>query len=139
MTTTVTINVQPMTTRPSRQKSPNLYPPGPYTIRLTPLANGVRNDALAPMATASIIGSADTPNSEAVATPIGIMTSAADVWEMGGLTTADTTKIPASTTCGPALPSPLTTRSPIRVAAPVFVMAVAGGIIAPIRMQVFQS
>jgi hypothetical protein len=91
MTTTVTRNAQAMTSRPSRQKSPNLYPPGPYTIRLLPLANGVRNETLAPMATASIIGSADTPSSEAVAMPIGIMTSAAEVLEMNWLTTADTT------------------------------------------------
>src|SRR5215510_5156556 len=105
MTTTVTISAQAMTMRPSFQKSPNRYPPGPYTIRLTPLAKGVRKDALAPMATPNIIGSAETPNSEAVAKPIGIMTSADDVLEINWVTTADTIKSPASTASGPAAES----------------------------------
>src|SRR5262249_36248365 len=55
-TTTVTISAQAMTTRPSFQKSPNRYPPGPYTIKLTPCAKGVRKEALAPMATPNIRG-----------------------------------------------------------------------------------
>src|SRR5262249_53127924 len=113
--------------------------PGPYTIRLTPLANGVRKDALAPMATPIIMGRGETPSSEAVARPIGIMTRADEVLEMNWVTMAETRKMPASTTRGPAPPSALTTWSPIMAAAPVLVIAVAGGIIAPIRMQVFQS
>ena len=40
------------------------------------------NEALAPMATAIIMGRAETPNVDAVATPIGIMTSADDVLEI---------------------------------------------------------
>src|SRR5262249_20235248 len=105
----------------SFQKSPNRYPPGPYTIRLTPLAKGVRKDALAPMATPSIMGIAETCSSEAVARPIGIMTSAEDVLEINWLMTADIKKIPASTTCGPAPPSAVTTWSPMSAAAPVLV------------------
>jgi hypothetical protein len=73
------------------------------------MAKGVRNDPLAPMATPNIIGSTEMPNSEAVAKPIGIMTSADDVLEINWDMVADTIKIPASTTCGPALPSALTT------------------------------
>jgi len=105
----VTISVQTMTIRPSFQKSPKRYPPGPYTIRLTPLAKGVRKEALAPMATPIIMGSAETPNSEALARPIGIMTNAAEVLEINWEITAETRKILAKTTCGPARPSALTT------------------------------
>src|SRR5215471_9093780 len=109
MTTTVTISAQTVTTKPSLQKSPKRYPPGPYTIRVTPLVKGVRKDALAPMATPNIKGSAETPNSEAVARPIGIITRAVDVLEISCESAADTIKIPASTACGPAPPSALTT------------------------------
>ena len=77
--------------------------------KLTPFAKGVRKDELAPIATPIIRGSAETPNSEAVAKPIGIITSADDVLEITCVMTADTRKIPASTANGPALPSALTT------------------------------
>jgi hypothetical protein len=61
------------------------------------------------MATPNIKGSAETPNSEAAARLIGIMTRAVDVLEITCDSAAETIKIPASTACGPVPPSASTT------------------------------
>ncbi|HEY0501883.1 MAG TPA: hypothetical protein VGD42_00180 [Lysobacter sp.] len=53
------------------------------------MAKGVRNETLAPIATLGIIGSGDTFIGTAVATPIGIITSAVDVLEMNWPTWSD--------------------------------------------------
>ena len=51
-------------------------------LSILPLANGVRKDALAPIATLITIGSADTRMSLAATNAIGIITSAVEVLEI---------------------------------------------------------
>ena len=60
-----------------RQKSPNLWPPGPYTMAHT-VGEGRRNDALAPPATPIISGSGDRCNSAAVAIATGGKTASTE-------------------------------------------------------------
>jgi hypothetical protein len=103
ITITVTVVPHAMTMIPSFQQSPNRYRSAPYTIKLAVLAKRATKEALAPMATPNIIGSA---------APAKFGSSEANrhhdqrrrCIRYKLVIIVDTRKIPASTTRGPALP-----------------------------------
>ena len=100
----MTISAQTVTGKPSFLKVPEPVPA--RTIHHAhPIREGRQKGSAGTHGNCHIMARAETPKVDAVARPIGIMASAEDVFKTNWEITIVTTKILASTTCGPAPPS----------------------------------
>ncbi|KRW93176.1 hypothetical protein AQY21_26205 [Paracoccus sp. MKU1] len=106
------------------------------TIRFVGVAIGVRKAAAAARAVLMRTGRGDMPMLAAAATPIWMTISAVAVLLMSWLMAAVNTNRPASRARGPASPTSPTRASTMSLAAPVSIIAVESGIIAPTRITV---